>query len=294
MRQLAILASLGLATATLSAAWPGIVREPTSRTIYVTVTDGKGGPVADLVPSDFTVKEGGKEREVTKAEPASARMRLALAVEERLIGDGATRVALFDFMKRLGNGDEISLITIGLRNTTVVDYTASLEKLAGALNSLTLNPRRESQVAEGVLEIASGFVESKPERPVLVVVAFSGGQAGVEPRTVLEKLRQSGATMHAVTLAGGGQADAPLGALGDQSGREEVLGDGPKQSGGRRTEVTAPAAFSKALQQVANDLSSQYAITYVLPDGVKPEKRISVTLKRRGASLRAPTAIPDR
>jgi hypothetical protein len=272
----------------------GAVAEPINRTVYVTITDGTGGPILDLAPADFVVKEGGKEREVVKIAPASARMRLALAVEERLVGDGATRVALFEFMKRIGDAAEISLITIGLRNTTVVDYTTSLQALAGAINSLTLNPRRESQVAEGVLDLANRFVESKPERPVIVVVSFSGGQAGVEARTVLDKLRQSGATMHAATLAGGDAAATPVGALGDHSGREEVLGDGPKQSGGRRIEVTTNTATAKALQQIAADLLAQYAITYVLPDGVKPDKRLTVNVKRRGVSLRAPTAIPDR
>ena len=47
---------------------------PTNRTVYVTVTDRQGAPVTDLTPADFVVKEGGKEREVVKAEPATARM----------------------------------------------------------------------------------------------------------------------------------------------------------------------------------------------------------------------------
>ena len=34
--------------------------------VYVTVTDGNGMPVPDLAPDDFTVKEGGKEREIAK------------------------------------------------------------------------------------------------------------------------------------------------------------------------------------------------------------------------------------
>jgi hypothetical protein len=82
--------------------------------------------------------------------------------------------------------------------------------------------------------------------------------------------------------------------MNDHAGREQVLGDGPKQSGGRRVDVTTTAAFPKALQQIANDLLAQYAITYTLPDGVKPDKRFSITVKRRGISLRAPSTIPDR
>jgi hypothetical protein len=142
--------------------------------------------------------------------------------------------------------------------------------------------------------VAGELIAAKPERSALVVLAFSGGQAGVDPRSVLEKVRQSGVTMSAVTLAGGTTDSSSAASLADQSGREQVLGDGPKQSGGRRLEVPSTGAFPQALQQIANDLLAQYAITYTLPEGVKPDKRFSISSKRRGVTLRAPTAIPDR
>jgi hypothetical protein len=99
--------------------------------------------------------------------------------------------------------------------------------------------------------------------------------------------------MFAATLAGASAAPS-LGSMNDHSGREQVLGDGPKQSGGRRIDVTATAAMPKALQQIAADLLAQYAITYTLPDGTKPDRRLNVGVKRRGVSLRAPSAIPER
>ena len=167
----------------------------TERTVYVTVTDNKGAPVSDLTAADLVVKEGGKEREITKAAPATAKMRLTLAVEERLIADTSIRQAIFEFLKRMIDYAEIRMITIGLRNQTVADYTSSLDVLVGAINKFTLNPMQESNVAEGVLEIAAHYAEAKVERPVLVVLAISGGQAGVDPRTVLDKLRQSGTMM---------------------------------------------------------------------------------------------------
>jgi hypothetical protein len=267
---------------------------PTDRTVYVTVTDNRGAPITDLTAADFVVKEGGKERQVTKAEPASPPIHLTLAVEERLIGDGPTRMALFELMKRLSGAAEIRLMTIGIRNNTVADYTSDLNTLVGAINQFTLNPNPDSNLVEGVLEIANHYAGAKRARPVLVLVALSGGQAGVDPRNVLDRVRDSGVLMHAVTLSGGAGALGPVGSLGDQSGREQVLGDGPGQSGGRRIDVNTTAAFQKALQQVASDLLAQYAITYSLPDGVKPDKRVSISTKRRGVSLRAPSAVPDR
>ena len=288
---LAVLIAL-LATAVPMGAERNSLPAPTERTVFVTLT-ANDAPVTDLTPADFVVKEGGKEREVVKAAPATAPMRLALAIEERLIGDTNVRMALFEFMKRVVDRAQVSLITIGLRNNAVVDYTSSLEALVGGINKFTLNPSGDSAVAEGVLDLAGRFIEAKPERPVIVVVSFSGGQAGVTPRMVLDRLRDSGAQMHSVTLAGSTSA-APLGSLSDQSGREQVLGDGPKQSGGRRIEVTSTLAIGRALQQIANELASQYAITYVLPDGVKPDRRFNINVKRRGVSVRAPSEIPAR
>ena len=263
------------------------------RTVYVTIVDGQGMPVKDVTAAELVVKEGGKEREIVKAAPATTRMRLTIAVEERLMGDGSIRQAMFGFMKRVIETAEVRLVTIGLRNTTAADYTTALDALVVAINNMTLNPRPESNVGEGVLEVASELAASKAERPVLVVLAVSGGQAGVDPRTVLDKVRQSGLTMSAVTLAGGNDGGG-VGTLSDQSGREQILGDGPKQSGGRRIEVPSTGAFPKAVQQIADDLAAQYSVTYTLPDGVKPDKRFSITSKRRGLTLRAPTAISDR
>ena len=101
MRVFSILAVCGFA------AWPGLSAapggaygtgsrlEPIVRTVYVTVTDGQGSAVPDLGPDDFTLKEGGKQREVIKAHPATARIRLTVMAEERLLGDGSVRLGLF-------------------------------------------------------------------------------------------------------------------------------------------------------------------------------------------------------
>ncbi len=273
---------------------PFAFADAAERTVYVTIVDGKGIAVKDLTAAELVVKEGGKEREVVKAAPAAAKMRLTLAVEERLMADAAVRQGMFAFVKQVIDTAEIRLVTIGLRNTTIADYTTAPDALVAALNKMTLNPRPDSNVGEGVLEVASELAAARVDRPVLVVLAISGGQAGVDPRSVLDKVRQSGATMSAVTLAGGGGEAGGVGSIADQSGREQILGDGPKQSGGRRIEVPSTGAFPIALLQVADDLLAQYAITYTLPDGVKPDKRFGISSKRKGVTLRAPSAIPDK
>jgi VWFA-related protein len=290
------IAAAAAVTAVSSPHVAAAVLAPFQRTIYVTVTDSKGTKVPDLTAADFVVKESGKTAEIIKAEPATGKIHLALMIEERLTPDGSVRQGLFEFMKRMQPLSEISLITVGLRNTTVVDYTSSGDALVGALNQLSLNPQPTSNLMEGLLEIAKKTEQQKPERPVIVVVAFSGGQAGgASANEVLGQLRQSGAQMYAATLGSAqGAGTGQLGSLGDESGREQVLGDGAKQSGARRFEVVSTNQVQRALQQIADDLSSQYMIKYALPEGVKPDKRANISLAKKGLILRAPSAIPDR
>jgi VWFA-related protein len=297
MRSLSVLVLAGLTSVTgLSAASPGVSDglAPTVRTVYVTVTDRDGNAVPDLSAADFVVKEGGKEREITQVAQATEKMRIALMVEERLLGDGGVRNGLFEFVKRMQPVAQTSLIAIGLRNKTILDYSNDLNAFVAAINNLSLNPPQETNVGEGILEVGKTFEKDRPARPVIVVVAISSAQTGGgSANEVLNQLRQSGATMSAVTVSGGGNATA-LGQMADASRGDQVLGDGSKQSGGRRIEVTATVAVPKALQQIAGDLSAQYAIQYTVPDGVKLDRRLNVNLKRGGLTLRAPSQIPDK
>ena len=60
-----------------------------------------------------------------------------------------------------------------------------------------------------------------------------------------------------------------LSTMGEESGREQVLGDGVEAVRRSARRCRHDAAIPKALQQVADDLAAQYAITYALPDGVQ-------------------------
>lgn len=267
-----------------------------TRTVYVTITDDKGAKVPDLTAANFKVKEGGKDREIVKAGPATAKAHLALMVEEKLIGDWQTRAGVFEFVKRMAGTADMSLITAGLRNNTLVPFTSDANLLLKAINELSLNPQPTSNMTECIGDMAKVFQKEKPERPVIVVVAMSGGQAGgANANSILTEIRQSGATMYAVTWGTPATNNSSnLSTMGDESYREQVLGDGSKQSGGRRIEIATTAATTRALQQVADDLAAQYAISYALPDGVKPDKRVNVNLDRKGLTLRVPAGMPDK
>ena len=294
VRTLAVIAVVGTVF-TMGPRLSAAPKAATTRTVFVTITDSKGAPVPDLTAANFKIKEGGKDREITKAVPATTKAHLALMVEERLIGDAQTRLGLFEFVKRLSGVAEISLVTVGLKNTSLTPFVTDVNVVLKAINELSLNPQPTSNLTECISDMAKIFDEQNVERPVMVVVAFAGGQVGAAASSILNTIRQSGSQLYAVTFAiQGSNNSSNLSTMGDEAGREQVLGDGSKQSGGRRIEVVTTAAIQKSLFQVADDLAAQYQISYSLPDGVKPDKRFNLTVDRKGLTVRTPQALPDK
>jgi hypothetical protein len=150
--------------------------------------------------------------------------------------------------------------------------------------------------------------QAAPARPAIIVVALETLQASsLQPGLVLDQLRKSRAVFHSVTVGDPGGAWTPnsgaattLGAnvsavamLGEMAARGQVLGDGPRQSGGHRVEPRSTDRARDALKEVGDELSAQYLVTYVLPDGVEADDRLEVSINRSGAELRAPTRIAD-
>lgn len=266
----------------------------TTRHVFVTVVDNDDQPVTDLTPGDFRLRENNRDREIVTLEPATEPMRIAVMVEETLTPAGAVRQGIFEFMKQMQPKAEMSLVVVGLSNRVAVPYTSDLNALVAGINDLPLNQRQQTNhVIEGISELAREFASERPARPVIVMVALDTLQASSEqPQTVLNHLRDSNAQLHVVSIeARQDTGNMEAGAMMDAAGRGQVLGDGPKQSGGRQWPVNALTAVPKAMMSIANDLSNQYKVTYTLPADAEGSDRLSLTTSRRGLTLRAPTRI---
>jgi hypothetical protein len=82
------------------------------------------------------------------------------------------------------------------------------------------------------------------------------------------------------------------GALLDENlNLSEVLGDGPKQSGGKREEIVASAGLVVGLQELAEALRNQYAVSFSRADAPKSGDKLSVSVKRSGLTVRAPARL---
>ena len=166
------------------------------------------------------------------------------------------------------------------RAEKLVDFTSDPNVLVDAIRNLPVNQSAASAVVpDAIVEVAKQFEKAKPARPVIVLATTEQGLAAEDPDFILSQIAKSKAQFWAVSVGAGGSSSLSI-------------ADGPQQSGGRRVPIMTLAGFQTGLQQVADDLSSQYLITYTLPDGVKTSDRITVSLKKPGATLRAPSRVP--
>jgi hypothetical protein len=271
-----------------------------TRRVYVTAQDRNGGVITDLTAADIEVKEGGKTREVLALQPAAGPLQIAIIVDDN--GTGLFRVAVARFIEALLGRAEFSIITVAGQPLKLTPFTPNSDVLREAVAQLNARPASPDggQLLAGISEAAIDFERRNVERPIILALTVGGEEhAPLPPHHVLEQLRKSAAALHVVSVVGSQlRTTAPTNRSGDllneNLGLNEVLGDGPKRSGGRREEVPAIAGAATGLQQLAETLKRQYMVEYALPVGVKPSDRFSVSTKRRDVTLRAPTHIPDK
>jgi hypothetical protein len=301
------------------------VRAPITRTVYVTATARDGTPVTDLKAQEFVVKEDGKTRDVVEVMPATAPLSVSFIVADN--GTGYFQRPVAQCIQNLLGKGEFSINVVEGPLLRLVDFTKDVQALRNAIGGLgrRASPRSESQMLEGIYNVADAFVKRKAERPVIIVLAYETYEIkNVQSDYVLTRLRDSGAALHVIAEAGrqqaiatadtagagrggGGRSGAPVaGGAGDGTGiggragtqgpgwpeLMKTLGDGPGRTGGRREDIVEVQGQLPVLEQITNELLHQYRVSYVLPDGIKPNERLSVSVTRKNVDVRAPSRVP--
>ncbi len=274
-----------------------------TRTVRVTVVTDKGAAVPDLTPADFEVKEDGKTREVLTAERSTEPWSVALLLDDKGSDINEIRSALAAFVLRLRGRAEVSLVSVVPTTMKVFDYTSSTPTMMAGIQRLVWRAGPAGGLVLGaVADAADEHKRREVGRPAIVVITFEGTEfrSHKPANTILAALERSHAALHVVAVGKPTfrrMNPAPTeGVQGDEwtvdeQNRNAVLGEGPRQSGGRRHELAVATGLTKALEAVADDLLNQYALVYAGATNPKPSRKLSVSVKRRGVIVRAPTKI---
>jgi VWFA-related protein len=299
MRRLtSIIAALALWSGSVLTA-PGSSQSPVQM-LYATVTDGQKAPVLDLTASDFVVKEDGRDCVVSSVERASQPMHIALLIDDS--GTGIFHFGLNGLGELLQDRAQLSLGIITNQVQKVFDYTPDSRVWRAGFERTGVRPATPEggQLLEGIFTSAKELRRREARRPVIIALTVGGEEQSPLPASqVLDELRKSRASLHVVyvnspTVRPARPAGRPADLLEGNFNLSRVLGDGPRESGGRNREVLAMNAVSVAVHQVARDLLSQYAITYTPAPGRSSPQRVQVAVRRSGVTVLAPSRAPSR
>ena len=263
--------------------------QATERTVYASVVDKdkNDAPVSGLGVGEFVVREDDQAREVLRVSAATEPMQIAVlvdtsqAMEEHMLD---VRTALRAFFKQMGGKHEIALIGLGERPTILSDYTRDAARLEKAVGSVFSRSGSGTYILDAIVEASNGLQRRKATRPHIIVYAAKGPEFSERyHQSVIDALRESGATLHTLML------NKPGAAMGSREEQElaKAVADGTRLTGGRRDDLLTPMALTDRLQSLGTELEQQYQIVYARPARLVPPKSLEVTAKRPSVTVRA-------
>jgi VWFA-related protein len=268
-----------------------------SNTVYVSVLEQSGAPVTDLTAADFAVKEDGKPREILRVDAASEPLHLMILVDDN--GTGLFRSGLIQFVQQFQGRAQIAVNTVTGQTQKLVDYTPNVDVVTQAITTLTARPATNDggQLLEGIFQASKDQEKRRAARPVIVALTVGGEEHSTVPaHQVLDQLAKSRSVLYVIQVAASVlRPTVPITQsrqlLGENLNLSEVLGEGPKQTGGWRDEIVATTGIVLGLRRLATELRSQYAVAYSRPPKGKSTERLDVSVTRRGLTLRAPSKV---
>jgi VWFA-related protein len=288
-----------LALLALALQGPGDLAPAETRTLTVSVSDEKGGPVTGLRADEVVVLENGVARDVSRVEPESRPLTAAIIVDSSEPLGSVFRLNVVDevvrFLGRLPEGSRYALWTTGDRPTKVVDFTDDRALADRALKRTA--PRGGNTVLDAVVEAAEDLEEREAERTAVVVVSGSGlGFANYDRTQVVDRaLRRGRHTFMVVNFQEGRAPVDPGFGGGDVTGSvgqidyDYVFGQVTERTGGVLERPLSAMGVGKSLEKIAATLSGQYRITYgTLPDIGKREIEVKVARPGVKVSLGGP------
>ena len=269
------------------------------RVMYASVVDDKGEPVLGLNAKDLIVREDGQAREILRMTKDEDPLQVALLVDNSVemrnrLSD--LRRAVAAFISSLRPGVQVALLTLAERPTIVVNYTADHAALLKGADKIVAY-EAGNYLLDGIAEASEGLSKRPMARSVMVVVTGQGPELSYRHYTdALRPLRESGAALHAIMVTGanieGALHAVERGNPGDSGGgiggvgRDIVLGRMTKETGGRYEEVLAMSALTAKLQQLANEISNQYRVTFARPQRLIPPKSTEISARQSSQHAR--------
>ena len=175
----------------------------TARKVTFNAFDQSGGYVEDLAADDLTVKENGKTRDVVAVRPAKGLMQIALIVDDN--GTGLLPRAALPLRPEAAGRAEFAIVT---RRRPAAQAHRLHDGRQGPDRGAhqPVGPARARRTADscsrGSTRPRCDLEKREAPRPIIVALSVPGEEHTTLPaRHVLDKLKDSGASLHVFLVA---------------------------------------------------------------------------------------------
>ena len=237
------------------------------KTALVTVVAEARGPVVNLGPRDFVVREDRASRDVIDVRPATEPLFITLLIDTIRPPAGVLaptqdyRRGLAAFVSTIKGGNpeaQIAILDYAGAAVTAIDFTSEAPTLDRYIQRLFPNRQADAVLIDAVVEGARKLGDKPSPRRAIVGIDFNSRDSSAVSAMVQAEgiVGRSGATVWTVSVRS---------TSASSSKREELLNVVTRSSGGARLSIVEPTGLEATLKSVANSLLSQYTVTFTRP-----------------------------
>jgi Ca-activated chloride channel family protein len=227
--------------------------------VFVTVTDARGAPVANLQKENFVLKEDGKDQKIAIFSKESALpLSIVMAVDTSLSTRKDLPLELSSARKFahviVRPQDGLAVYKFSEEVNEVVPFTSDLKRIDAGID------RGRNGAATALYDaiyLGSHALSRRQGRKVMVVITDGGDTASqVDYKAALRAAQEAEAIIYSVIIVPI-EADA-----GRDTGGEHALIQISSDTGGKYYYATSAQQLDAAFSQIGDELRTQYLLAY--------------------------------
>jgi Ca-activated chloride channel family protein len=227
--------------------------------VFVTVTDARGAPVANLQKENFLLKEDGKEQKIAVfARESALPLSIVLAVDTSLSTRKDLPLELASARKFahaiVRPQDGLSVYKFSETVSQMVPFTSDLKKIDAGIEKAH---NGAATALYDALFVGSQALGRRQGRKVIVVITDGGDTASqVDYKEALRTAQEAEAIIYSIIIV-------PIEAsAGRDTGGEHALIQISADTGGKYYYATSLAQLDDAFQKISDELRTQYLLAY--------------------------------
>lgn len=256
-----------------------------SRVALASVTDPRNKPLVDVSADDFVIQEAGVPREILSVRPADYPIVVMLDTGSEARGDfPLMQKAAVHFIERIGQRP-IALGTFGDAPKMLTTFEDERQTVLAKLAGIAPDTPAGSLLLQGTALAGQTIQATGTLFSAIVILSATSADASRNPADeMIARVVDSNAILHVVanrpgqTAGGGLRSNQALRALAEQSR-------------GELTVVYSASSYQAALDRLADRLTSEMMIEYLVPVGSKPND-VKVGVRIVGARVRGLGVAP--